>query len=142
MACIRHTGIYVRNLDKMKEFYCGVFGLKEIFHGTEEGNYINTLLNAENISLELYKLMDSNGGILELLEKKGEIIPAAEKTIYDTGCMHLAITVKDADEIYHRLRGMNIHLLSSPCTSIDGKAKVCFCQDPEGNFLELVEQLQ
>lgn len=142
MSCIRHTGIYVENLKKMKDFYCRIFGLKEFFHGTEKGMYIDTLLDAKDISLELYKLKDSGGSMLELLEQKGKKTKTSEKKVYDTGCMHIAITVKDINDAYKRLEREKIQFLSPPCTSADGKAKVCFCQDPEGNFLELVEQLQ
>ena len=46
-----------------------------------------------------------------------------------------------AETIYEELAKRGCQMLSGPCISPDGKARVFFAKDPEGNYLELVEEL-
>lgn len=142
MIEIRHVGIYVNDLNKMKEFYCKFLGMSEAIHAIEEGTYINTVLGLDNSKVELYKLKADDGSILELLKLFPEEIEKLEHKIYNIGSMHIAITVNNLNEEYLKLSKMGVKFISSPRFSSDCSAKVCFCRDPEGNFLELVEVLK
>lgn len=142
MSQIRHAGIYVHDLEKMKSFYCHNFDMQVQIHDFETGNYINTILNTSHLVIELYKLKSSAGMILELLHIENAEKPDIDYNIYNTGCMHLAFTVPDVEQFYECFKKQGVNFLSVPCISNNKKAKVCFCQDPEGNFLELVEELQ
>ncbi len=141
MLKIRHTGIYVHNLENMKDFYCKNFGMKVIVHAFEEGNYIDTVLGLENTVLELYKLIFEDGTMLELIRREEEKQTELRGNVYDIGCMHLAITVNDIGQTVKILQKSDVTFLSKPTVSDDGNAKVCFCRDPEGNYLELVEEI-
>ena len=79
--------------------------------------------------------------MLELIHREEEEQTKIRGNVYDIGCIHLAITVDDVEQTVKILQGSGVTFLSSPMLSDDGKAKVCFCRDPEGNYLELVEEI-
>lgn len=141
MLKIRHTGIYVNNLENMKNFYTQNFGMKVAVHAFEKGNYIDTVLGLKNIRLELYKLKFEDGTTIELIRREEEKQTEIRGNVYNIGCMHLAITVDNIDQTVKILQESGTKFLSEPMVSDDGKAKVCFCKDPEGNYLELVEEI-
>lgn len=143
MENIRHVGIYVDDLERMKKFYCNNFGFVERVHEVEKSIYIDTILGIQDASIELYKLEAPNGGMLELLKYLQDEQSADEglQAVWKKGNSHIAITVCDVEKRYEQLCAQSVSFISKPCISPNGKAKVCFCQDPEGNYLELVEEL-
>ena len=139
---IRHTGIYVKDLEKMKDFYCRFFDMSVAVHDIERGEYIETILGVPSISVELYKLQMQDGTMIELLKPNVE----QEQEVYAPsvtcfGCVHIAFTVADLDKMYENMMTEGIKFVSKPKVSPNGKAYVCFCQDPEGNYLELVQDI-
>lgn len=144
MENIRHVGIYVDDLEYMKRFYCDNFGFAEKVHEVEKSIYIDTILGVKNASIELYKLEAPGGGMLELLKylQDGQSARGTSQTVWKKGNSHIAITVCDVERYYEQLCNQSVSFVSRPCISPNRKAKVCFCQDPEGNYLELVEELR
>jgi predicted enzyme related to lactoylglutathione lyase len=55
------------------------------------------------------------------------------------GPTHVALNVTNLDELYIRLSDAGVPFNAPPSMSPDGCAKVAFCQDPDGTFIELVE---
>lgn len=141
MLSIRHTGIYVCNLEKMKQFYCDTFGMEVAVHAFEKGSYIETVLGLKEIELEVYKLRFEDGTMLELIHRKGGDEAGNQGRVYDNGHIHIALTVGDVEQRYKKLSQLGTTFISGPMFSADGTAKVCFCRDPEGNYLELVEEI-
>ncbi len=137
---MRHIGVYVKNLELMKKFYCDNFHMTEEIHSTEHSQYIDIILGGKNLYVELYKLKTRDDGLIELLKIKPENYEKrAQKEVYDLGQMHIALTVENIYEIYNTLKAQGIEFISEPYLSADGYAKVCFCKDPEGNYIELVQ---
>lgn len=142
MHLIRHVGIYVRDFKRMKEFYCRHFGMTEQVHTWERGAYIETILNEPGIEVEVCKLCREDGSMLELLRtNRRNTAESHSEQVINYGCMHIAFTVGDAAAKYTELKEDGCIPLSSPQASPDGYARVFFCRDPEGNYLELVEEL-
>lgn len=142
MKRIRHTGIYVKDIEIMRNFYCKYFDMKVEINNIEEGEYIETVLGVRKIKILVNKLTTEDGCMLELIKnfsRESEFIDV--KTLVNVGTYHIAFTVCDLDNLYRRMMLENIKFISKPEISSDGKAKVCFCYDPEGNFVELVEEL-
>ena len=142
MRLIRHTGIYVRNLERMKEFYCRYFDMEVAVHDTEGGAYSETILGVPSISVELYKLRCKDGTMIELLRptvEQGKESYADSVTCF--GCLHIAFTVDDLDSMYREMMAEGIKFISKPTISPNKMANVCFCRDPEGNYLELVQEM-
>ena len=67
--------------------------------------------------------------------------PSFKRKISDIGIAHIALTVKNIEETFIFLKNNNVNFISAPKIAPSKKAKVCFCQDPEGNYIELVEVL-
>lgn len=140
----RHIGIPVLNLDIMISFYVNLLGFKIKSNEIEQGDFISHILGVDNCKIHVVKMIAPDGWMLELLlylninrgESKKDL-----KMIYDLGNAHIALTVTNIDEAYNYLKLNNIKFISLPKLSSSGKAKVCFCQDPEGNYIELVEIL-
>jgi len=139
---IRHAGIVVNNLDKSLEFYCDILGFEVKKNQLESGKYIDLFLGLENVRVRTVKLILENQDMIELLyfhnphKKAGQAI-----NINNIGCTHIALTVDNLQKLYDDLAGEGIEFNNPPTKSRDGKAKVAFCKDPDGTFIELVEEL-
>lgn len=59
--------------------------------------------------------------------------------LWDIGVMWPGLIVKDVEAAYQELVNKGVNFLSAPVQ--DSHWKACICQDPEGNFVELVERL-
>lgn len=143
---MRHVGIYVENIDRMVDFYRELFQLEIVVHQTEKGAYTDTIFNEKLMGVEVYKLQFPDKSMIELLKYRGSGTAllqekSADEMIYQTGRMHIAITVDSAENVYSKLVDKGCQILSPPCISADGKARVFFARDPEGNYLEIVEEI-
>ena len=78
---------------------------------------------------------------LELLHFYGHHNHASSKAITEKGYTHIALTVENIDKLYDKMSSCDIEFTTKPLTSPDAKAKVTFCKDPDGNFIELVQEL-
>jgi catechol 2,3-dioxygenase-like lactoylglutathione lyase family enzyme len=139
----RHIGLVVEDLERSLDFYCQQLGFKIRSRQLEKGNYISTMLGFQDAQVETVKLfLEENGSMLELLHFKQPKATASEpKKLNSRGLTHFAITVGNLDRLHKELSSKGIQFVSSPTTTSDNYAKVAFCQDTEGNFLELVEVL-
>ena len=142
MKSIRHTGIVVGDMEKAIHFYVDLLGLKVTKRNDESGEYIGKILGLKNVKVTTVKMAADDGTLIELLYYHSHPHkPVEAREIYDTGLSHLAFTVADVETEYGRLSEAGTSFNSPPQTSPDGKAKVVFCRDPEGNWIELVEML-
>jgi catechol 2,3-dioxygenase-like lactoylglutathione lyase family enzyme len=131
----RHTGIPVLNMDIMKKFYLNLLGFKILSDEIEDGIFISDILGINDVKVHLVKIIIPDKWMLELLDYLNLDIKKEplKRKISDTGIAHIALTVKSADETFAFLKENNINFISSPKITPSKKAKVCFCQDPEGN---------
>jgi catechol 2,3-dioxygenase-like lactoylglutathione lyase family enzyme len=138
----RHTGIVVKDIQKQLEFYVGLLGLKIYYSQTERGEFLDSILGRSGCEPEIYKLGFDGVTIVELLHFKDiGFGDAKNKSLMCFGITHLAITVDDINSVYCALKSAGVEFTCSPKTSDDGACKVCFCNDFEGNFIELVEEI-
>lgn len=133
----RHVGIVVYDLDKMSKFYQETFGLELMYNEVEEGEFLENIVDKVGSRAHIHKLGKDGNTIVELL--KWDEIYESEGTggnkMFTPGITHFALTVDDLEKVLSV-----VHLtIGGPKTSINGKVKVAFCYDPEGNILELVE---
>ncbi len=142
MKAIRHTGIVVSDLESALHFYVKLLGLKVTARKDESGDYIDKILGLKNATVTTVKMTAEDGNLIELLYYQSHPRKLAKaKEIYATGISHLAFTVANVDAEYERLSKADVSFNSPPQKSPDGYAKVTFCRDPDGNFIELVEML-
>lgn len=124
-----HVALTVSNIEKTIEFY-KKFGFKEVIRWKAEDNSLIVVhLKLNNFILELFSFKDVKEG-------------AVEKELFEDlkhkGYRHFALKVENLEEIYSKLKEKGI----IPINQItEGKTgiKYFFIKDPEGNFLEIVE---
>lgn len=140
---VRHVGIVVKKIDDVLPFYRDLLGLKLVKMAHEPTQFISHLLGLSGCQLVTVKLAAYEGDtLIELLEfASNPTDQAALPELIDPGISHIAFTVKDLDGVYQKLTSAGISFISPPSKSPDGFAKVAFCKDPAGNYLELVEEL-
>ncbi|MDO8685977.1 MAG: VOC family protein [Clostridiales bacterium] len=137
----RHTGIVVNDMDKNLFFWRDIMGLKVVADFWEEGIFIDTVQHLNGVKLHMIKLAAPDGVIVELLKDESHPTgPSVRNELCDMGIRHIGFTVGNVDESWRILHEYGCETLSEPVDSPDGKARVFFVRDPEGNLLELVQQ--
>lgn len=140
---VRHVGIVVKSIDDVLPFYRDLLNLMIVKKTNEPENFINSLLKLTNCQLITVKLATEDGEtLIELLEFRSHPGTSQDNMeLFTPGISHIALTVKNLELVYAKLLNAGIQFISPPLTSPDGFAKVVFCRDPAGNYLELVEAL-
>lgn len=149
MFSIRHCGIYVDDIQKMTLFY------KEVFHmhvicceEADEGDYVDTLTCSQNAKIVITKLItdrgkeSGSGDMLELIKIMGSAAPPGEMSIHkftQTGNIHIAMECDDIKKTVVNLELAGGTTLIAPFKR-ENNNWLCFCLDPEGNCLELIER--
>ena len=137
---IRHVGLTINNEKKMLNFFIKTLGFRKFKYAEEDINFMNKIHNLKNVKLKTYKLKSKNNEIIELLKFRTFKDKKKWKgKIYSTGLTHIALTVKNLNQTYARLKRKGVKFKSLPQNSPDGYAKVAFCVGPENLMLELVE---
>ena len=138
----RHVGIVVEDLDKCLTFWRDVMGLKVAADFREEGEFIDTVQNLEGVKLHMIKLTAPDGSMIELLKDESHPTPPPDRNrMCDRGIRHIAFTVENVQQSWDTLNKEGCDVLSRPVVAPDGKARLFFARDPEGNLLEIVEIL-
>lgn len=142
----RHTGLVVESMDSALSFYRDKLGLEVMSDNVETGDFIRQVTGVPitmSAEVQTVKLGYNDEHFFELLRYKS-ITPihfGILHVLFKFGFNHIAFTVKNVDRYYEMLSASGVKFISQPLISPDGKAKVCFCQDPFGNYVELVEEL-
>ncbi len=139
---LRHVGIVVTDLESMIHFYRDLLGLKIIKRMDESDQFINKVCGVKEAGLTIVKMATPDGDIVELLYYRSHLSRRLSGKIYRPGFSHVAFTVRDLKAEYQTLSKAGVRFVSPPSISPDHQAKVAFCQDFQGNFIELVEELK
>ena len=121
-------GIVITDIEKSLDFYVNALGFKISKRADESGTCIDNFLSLTDTEVTTIKMSDDNGNILELLRFNSHPDKAdnnKNRLLNEVGCSHFALTVDNLP----------------PQISDDGKVKVAFCRDPDGTFIEMVEEL-
>jgi len=121
------------------KFYRDILGFEVYREMDESGDYIDNFYRLKGVVAKTVKLKDKNGGLIELLSYSSHISGDFKKEIIDIGISHFALTVDDIEDIYNQMKEQGVTFNCSPQNTPDGYAKVAFCRDFDGNFIELVE---
>ena len=81
MIGIRHIGITVYDLEKMKSFYQDLLGFTIVKEALESGEYINNFYKMKGVEVITVKMKDSrnSGVLLELFQYKSHPAGQAER---------------------------------------------------------------
>jgi catechol 2,3-dioxygenase-like lactoylglutathione lyase family enzyme len=138
----RHAGIVISDLEKGLHFYKDLLGLKIVKEADETGKFIDALQGLKDVTVRTIKMLCDDGNMIELLYFKSHLEKPKCKNFYEIGASHVAFTVKNLDDEYHRLKNAGVKFNCPPKISPDGYAKVTFCKDSDGTLIELVEVLK
>ena len=144
MKNIRHFGIVVTEMEKSLHFYKDLLGLKIKVDALEEGPFIDAISGLKNVKVRTVKMFADEGNtLIELLcyESHKRRERRENNEIPNIGASHPAFTVNNIDYEYNKLKENGVKFNCSPQISPNGKAKVTFCEDPDGVLVELVEEL-
>jgi catechol 2,3-dioxygenase-like lactoylglutathione lyase family enzyme len=139
----RHTGIVVKDLNLQLKFYKDLLGLEVYYSEIETGKFIDHLLDEKNLSPRIIKMGKDKVPIVELLDFSEKTRTGKDKlSLFRTGLTHIALTVEDLEPLYLKLKDNGVKFINPPALSENKKFRVCFCQDFEENYIELVEVIK
>ena len=125
---IEHLAIWVKDLEKMKDFY------QTYFEARAGELYIN-----EKKQFHSYFLSFGQSATrLELMQMPG-ILPKEGQRGFDMGIAHFAVSVgnkEKVNDLTERLRKDNFTIASEPRLTGDGYYESVVL-DPEGNYVEI-----
>ena len=140
----RHAGIVTKNINSLIDFYQNILGFKIEKDLIETGTFISSICGIPNTEVRTVKMSLNNVVVLELLDfKNNNEDKLNSRHIMSNGYTHIALTVDNLDELFVFMKNeKHIEFTTEPLISPDGKAKVTFCRDPDGNLIELVQELK
>lgn len=84
---------------------------------------------------EIAFLEDSQGSAIELTHWRDK-----KKLVEGDNFDHVALGVNDLRGTIERLRGQGVTVAMEPFTLKGGSHQIAFIKDPDGNWLELIEE--
>jgi glyoxylase I family protein len=143
ITAIRHAGLVVADLEQSLKFWCDAMGFVVSRQMEESGPHIDAMMGLHGVHVTTVKLAAPDGNLIELLKfhshpDKSDWVG----TPYSTGFTHIALTVKNLDELLSRLIAAGAKVSSPPQYSPDGKVKVLYVRGLEDILIELVEILE
>ena len=150
MIQLRHTGIYVNNLNKMVAFYKYVFemiAVVEDFYQCDD--LVQELLENGNAKIKITKLITEQGKVsgfddmvelIEIISPDNVVNNSSHNKIFYRGCMHIAFAIPNIEAAIDKIKTMGGSLITN-VHSINNK-RCCFAIDIEGNYIELIENIE
>jgi catechol 2,3-dioxygenase-like lactoylglutathione lyase family enzyme len=136
---MNHTGFVVKDLDRSVAFYRDIVGLKVVATRERQGGPISQIVGYENAHLKIAILGVEDGHLLELIQYVNP--PNSSRLSRQRnglGATHLAFNVDDIAKTYQQLISNGAKKLNPPTEIVPGR-KGCYMQDPDGNWIELLE---
>ena len=119
---IDHPAIAVKDVDKMTDWYCDVFGYVKYFRHDKP----------------VWMLKAPDNSLFEVMPVDDTTRP--ERTTWTPGWSHLALRVKNIDQAIAHLDSHNVAWTSDLIDAIGGGQVRAFA-DPEGNMWQVVERV-
>jgi lactoylglutathione lyase len=121
---IKHTCLNVMNLDRSIAFYRDHLELK-----------LTQRVEIKENNAEIAFMEDPNGNAIELTHWRDKK-QLTEGDNFD----HIALGVKDLKATIERLRAQGVTIAMEPFKLKGGTHQIAFIKDPDGNWLELIEE--
>jgi predicted enzyme related to lactoylglutathione lyase len=132
----RHTGIVSDNVIRLRNFYCSVFDLKVTYAKTE--TELDSFLGIKESEAFILKLSKDDQTVIELLNFNRNKM---KKKIHlnSKGITHFALTVEDVYSSIGKCLDNGGQLVGEVKNT--SEVIVAFIQDPDGNKIEIVQEL-
>jgi catechol 2,3-dioxygenase-like lactoylglutathione lyase family enzyme len=136
---LHHTGFVVEDLERAVAFYRDVVGMEVVSRYERTGPGIEQVIGYEGAHLKIAHMGAGGEQTLELIQYLNpppDRRPTGERSVL--GASHLAIQVDDIEECFERLVAGGAKPLNPPTELAPGRT-ACYLQDPDGNWLELIQ---
>ena len=143
---MNHTGFVVSDMERALEFYQDLLGLKQERNQILEGEFISELVGYPDARLHIVYLgtgdLRHSVELIQYLNPAGTTAAMPER--HQVGASHLGVIVDDLDAFYAELSSRGVRFVSPPAIRPGAvypmASKGCYMQDPDGNWLELLER--
>jgi len=146
---LRHVGMVVNKnyFDETIEFY-KILGFVFSHGKVEDGDYIDNFFKVKGLQIMTWKMSNEFDDCIELIRFENTTPYKDEKSKHYTplcfvGLTHIAIQVEDLEKIKEKLVKQGISLecdIQHTPAGLRSACDVLFCRDPNGVFVELVEE--
>ena len=136
---MHQTGFAVKDIDKSLAFYRDIVGLQVIDRFQRVGDAIDQVVGYQSAKLEICTLKADGDHILELIEyvtPPSAPWPTEERSVL--GGTHLCMSVSDIDETFKKITS-NDSIKMNPPAGLVKRRKACYLQNPDHNWIELLE---
>ena len=141
ITAFNHAGLIVQDLDKAIEFYRDVIDLEVKTMMERTGEAPSKLLGYDDIHIKGAHVSPGEGPTLELIQyinPSAANRPTEERAVL--GASHVAFTCEGIQETFDHLISKGAKQMNPPQEVAPGQWR-CYLQDPEGNWVELCENL-
>ncbi len=143
---MNHTGFVVSDMECSRAFYRDLLGLREERDQILEGEFISELVGYPDARLHIVYLgmgdMRHSVELIQYLNPPGDTVALPQR--HQVGATHLGVIVDDLDAFYQELSAKGVRFVSPPAIRPNpiypSASKGCYMQDPDGNWLELLER--
>lgn len=125
-----HVTLSVSDVDRVSQWYANVLGFK--IHDRF------TLTRPDNQKIQVVRV-EIPGLQMDISQFPGSTSP--DRSGERQGWRHLAIQVNNVEQSYQRLQKQGIQFLAKPLIYNPPGYRIAFFRDPEGNILELYQDL-
>jgi len=139
IKAMHHTGFVVKDIEKSVAFYRDVVGLQVVDRFQRVGDAIDQVVGYKSAKLEICTLKAEGDHILELIEYVNP--PSGPRLTEERsvlGGTHLCMHVSDIDETFKKFTSNGAIKMNPPAELVKGR-KACYLQDPDHNWIELLE---
>jgi len=139
---IQHISYTVSDLEKARQFFTDVLGLKATEVRELSGERVELMFGLPDLHIRISNIILPDNGNIELAEylsPKGKKIDLAT---CNAGLAHLALTVTDIQQVYEDLCEHGVHFVHAPLWAKEGALKgwgLCRFYGPDGITVELME---
>lgn len=136
---LHHTGFVVRDRNAAVAFYRDVLGFRLVSEYERQGPAIDRVVGYEAAQLRSALLEIGPGHMLELIQyvnPEPAERPTRERSVI--GAAHIALQVENIDSLLRTLEANGAKAINPPTELAPGRL-ASYLQDPDGNWLELVQ---
>ncbi len=141
-----HVAITVSDTERALKFYVDKLGLRQVEQHQLEGEKCDLAGGMQGSRAQSTRLAapDTPRLLIDLLEY---FAPPGHKHVTPMGSVgscHFALTVEDLPATVNDLQRNGVEFISGPVNFelTEGSVSVCFCYDPDGNLVELMEEYE
>ncbi|KAA0086440.1 glyoxalase/bleomycin resistance/dioxygenase family protein [Mycolicibacterium sp. P9-64] len=139
---VHHTAISTPDLERLKSFYCDLFGLEEVMRfGWEQGDELCDSIVGLDRSATNFVFLRSGNTHLEIFEYSHPTPKPREPQwrVCDYGITHICFEVADIHAEFHRLTKAGMRFQNEAPIDAMGMLHAVYGFDPDGNIVELIE---